>query len=214
MQYRASGSNTQAPAQTYRSQSNASVTNQPRGLAPNAEKVCYHCRNPGHMIANCPLRNLPQVSVNPTPRPAALAAGRAESQASAQPRRINQSFGRGRVNFVTTQEAEETPEVVLGKFPVNSAPAIVLFDSGASHSFISSKFAANHGIPTVLLKKPLLMQSPGGSIRCLLECPRVKILLSGVEFLADLVVLDSMEIDIILGMEWLSRRTWNGLVVP
>src|SRR5207237_2815228 len=104
---------------------------------------------------------------------------------------------------------EETPEVFLSKFPVNSAPATVLFDSGASHSFISSKFAANHGIPTVFLKKPLLTQSPGGSIRCLLECPRVKILLSGVEFLTDLVVLDSMEIDVILGMDWLSHHHSN-----
>src|SRR5438128_12689074 len=121
-------------------------------------------------------------------------AGRAESTASVQPRRANQSFGRGRVNHVTAQDAEETPEVVLGKFIVNSAPATVLFDSGASHSFISSKFATNHGISTVLLKKPLMTQSPGGDIKCLLGCPLVKILLSGVEFKADLVVLDSMEI--------------------
>src|SRR6266540_3267850 len=194
---------------TRRSKSNASATNQPRGFTPNADKVCYHCRNPGHMKASCPLLATPQASVNPAPRPTVSAIGRAESQASAQPKRTNQSFGRGRVNFVTTQDAEETPEVVLGKFPVNSAPATVLFDSGASHSFISSKFATNHGIPTILLKKPLLMQSPGGNISCLLECPRVKILLSGVEFLTDLVVLDSMEIDVILGMDWLSSHQGN-----
>ena len=78
-------------------------------------------------------------------------AGRAESTASVQPRRANQSFGRGRVNHVTAQDVEETPKVVLGKFVVNSAPATVLFDSGASHSFISSRFVAKHGIPTVLL---------------------------------------------------------------
>ena len=101
------------------------------------------------------------------------------------------------------------PDIVLGEFLVNSVLAIVLFDSGASHSFISSKFAANHGIPTVLLKKPLLTQSPGGDIRCLLGCPRVEILLSRVEFLADLVVLNSMEIDVILGMDWLSRHQGN-----
>jgi len=37
----------------------------------------------------------------------------------------------------------------------------------------------------------------------------VKIFLSRVEFLADLVVLDSVEIDIILGMDWLSRHQGN-----
>ena len=88
------------------------------------------------------------------------------SSSSVQPRKTNQSFERGCVNHVTAQDAEETPEVVLGKFIANSAPATVLFDSGASHSFISSKFTAKHGIPTVLLKKPLLTKSPGGNIRC------------------------------------------------
>src|SRR5438128_10791388 len=136
-------------------------------------------------------------------------AGRAESTASVQPRRANQSFGKGQVNHVTAQDAEETPEVVLGKFVVNSAPAIVLFDSGASHSFISSRFVAKHGIPTILLNKPLLTKSPGGNIKCILGCPRVKILLSGVVFKADLVVLDAMEIDVILGMDWLSHHQGN-----
>ena len=54
-----------------------------------------------------------------------------------------------------------------------------------------------------------MTQSPGGNIKCILGCPRVKILLSGVEFKANLVVLDAMEIDVILGMDWLSRHQGN-----
>ena len=38
--------------------------------------------------------------------------------------------------------AEEAPDVVLGKLSVNSHPATVLFDSGASHSVVSESFAA------------------------------------------------------------------------
>jgi hypothetical protein len=43
----------------------------------------------------------------------------------------------GRVNHVTAEEAQEAKDVVLGTFLINSVPAIVLFDSGASHSFIT-----------------------------------------------------------------------------
>ena len=51
---------------------------------------------------------------------------------------------------------------MLGEYLVSSALAIVLFDSGASHSFISSSFVEKHNIPTVLLKTPLLTRLSTG----------------------------------------------------
>ena len=51
---------------------------------------------------------------------------------------------------------------------------------------------------------------PGGDIKCQLGCLRVRINLSGVEFLTDLVVLKSKGIDVILGMDWLSLH--NALI--
>jgi hypothetical protein len=42
------------------------------------------------------------------------------------------------VNHVKVETAEEAPDVVLGMFLVNSYLAIVLFDIGASHTFISA----------------------------------------------------------------------------
>jgi hypothetical protein len=81
--------------------------------------------------------------------------------------------------------------VVIGEFLVSSILATILFDSGASHSFISSSFVEKHNIPTILLKAPMLTRTPGGDIRCQLGCSRVRIILSGVKFLADLVALKS-----------------------
>ena len=46
-------------------------------------------------------------------------------------------FVKATVNHVTMDEAQEAPDAVVGKFAINSFPAIVLFDTGASHSFIS-----------------------------------------------------------------------------
>jgi hypothetical protein len=91
--------------------------------------------------------------------------------------------------------------VILGEFLVNSVLATVLFDSGASHSFISSSFAEKHKIPTVLLKLLLITQTPGFDIKCHLGCLNVRIILSGVVFQADLVVLKSKGIDVILRMD-------------
>jgi hypothetical protein len=98
---------------------------------------------------------------------------------------------------------------VLSEFLVSLVLATILFDSGASYSFVSSSFMEKHNIPTVLLKIPLLTRTPRGEIKCQLGCSRVRIILSGVEFLADLVV-KSKGIDMILGMDWLSLH--NGLI--
>ena len=91
--------------------------------------------------------------------------------------------------------------MVLGEFLVDSTLTIVLFDSGASHSFIASGFVAKHKIPTVLLKTPLVTHSLGASIKCCLGCPRVRIMIKGIEFPANLVVLQSEGIDVILGID-------------
>jgi hypothetical protein len=184
----------------------------------NNVRACFNCREIGHYIANCPYaKNKPAASAFSNsvngPRPALTGANRVpvrNNDNSQQTKQPQQSFGRARVNHIDAQEAQEAQGVVLGEYLVNSALATVLFDSGASHSFISSSFVDKHRIPTVLLKTPLLTRTPGGDINCHIGCPRVRINLSGVEFLADLVVLKSGGIDVILGMDWLSRH--NGLI--
>jgi len=67
---------------------------------------------------------------------------------------------------MNTQEAQNAQGVVLGEFLVGSVLATVLFDSGASHLFISSSFVEKHNISTVLLKLPLLTRMPGADIHC------------------------------------------------
>ena len=45
------------------------------------------------------------------------------------------------MNHVNVEEVEEQPDKVIGKFLVKSFTAIVLFDTSASHSYISREFA-------------------------------------------------------------------------
>jgi hypothetical protein len=95
--------------------------------------------------------------------------------------------------------------VVIGTFMVNTHPATVLFDTGATHSFITRSFVEHHGIHTSTLKRGMLVSSPGGQLRSHIFCSRVSVVIRGVEFSANLMVLDTKGINVILGMETLVR---------
>jgi hypothetical protein len=90
-------------------------------------------------------------------------------------------------------------------FLASSHPATILFDSRASHSFISSSFVAKHSLPIATTKPTMLVSSPGGEMRTKQICPVVSISIWGVDFPSNLILLDSKGIDIILGMDWLSK---------
>jgi hypothetical protein len=75
------------------------------------------------------------------------------------------------VNHVTSNTAREVPEVMLGTFNVNSISATALFDSGASHSFISQAFVRMHSVPLCAMKNPMLVNSPGVVCQLLIGVP-------------------------------------------
>jgi hypothetical protein len=56
---------------------------------------------------------------------------------------------------VTAESVPEDADVVYGIFLINSIPASVLFDSGASDSFVTKSFVEKHNIPNYPLKKKL-----------------------------------------------------------
>jgi hypothetical protein len=116
-----------------------------------------------------------------------------------------QNFMYGRVNHMISEEAQQAQDVVLGMFLASSHPATIIFDSSASHSFISSSFATKHSLPIATMKHTMLVSSPGGEMRTKHICPVVSITIRGVDFLSNLILLDSKGINIILGMDWLSK---------
>jgi hypothetical protein len=111
---------------------------------------------------------------------------------------------------VTTESVPEDVDVVYGMFLINSIPASVLFDSGASHSFITKSFVEKHNIPNYPLKKKLLIRSPGGEHRATHSCPQTKIEIRGLSFLVELIILESSGIDVILGIDYLTK--YDGVI--
>jgi hypothetical protein len=104
----------------------------------------------------------------------------------------------------------EDADIVYGMFLVNSIPASVLFDLGASHSFITESFAEKHNKPKYPLKKMLHISSPGGDMKATHSCPHVNIKIQGIYFSVDPVVLGSNGIDVILGCNWL--KSCDGVI--
>jgi hypothetical protein len=65
---------------------------------------------------------------------------------------------------VVVEEAQEAPDVVTGMFLINDTSAVMLFDFGASHSFISAAYVGKHNLPLTLLRCEMIVSSPGGDM--------------------------------------------------
>ena len=134
-------------------QSRAPASQQSGPRNPAAGVTCFSCNQKGHYANQCPQKT------GAAPRPN---GGRGQGGGSSQDQKMvpaAQGVGSGRVNLVTAEEAQEAPDVVLGTLSVNSHPATVLFDSGASHSFVSESFAAVSKLLFALLSVPTLKLS-------------------------------------------------------
>jgi hypothetical protein len=99
------------------------------------------------------------------------------------------------------EEAQEAPNIVIGMFLVNNTSTVVLFNSGASHSFISAIYVGKHDLPLALLKCRMIVSSPEGDMPTRQLCPKVNLKIKGLDFVTNLIVLESKGIDVILRMD-------------
>jgi hypothetical protein len=80
---------------------------------------------------------------------------------------------------MAVEEAQEAPDVVIGMFLVNDTSAVVLFDSGASHSFISAVYVGKHNLPLALLRCQTIVSSPEGDMPARQLCKKVNLKIRG-----------------------------------
>jgi hypothetical protein len=106
------------------------------------------------------------------------------------------------------EEAQEAPDVVIGIFFINDTSTVVLFDFRALHSFISAAYVGKHNLPLALLKCQMIVSSPRGDMLARQLCPKVNLKIRGVDFVANLIVLESKGIDVILGIDWFKHKVF------
>ncbi|XP_073025046.1 uncharacterized protein [Primulina eburnea] len=112
-----------------------------------------------------------------------------------------------RVFAITQEEADDTNDVLSGTIFIQQVSAYVLFDCGATHSFISKRFAKKLGCKPEKLNEPFRIATPTSRAIETHEIYRdCKISISNQTFSADLIELIMVDFDIILGMDWLAKN--------
>jgi hypothetical protein len=125
-----------------------------------------------------------------------------------QPRAGNRSqprYNHGRLNHLEAEVVQETPDMIVGMFLVDSHIAKVLFDTGATHSFITTSWVEAHNLPITTMSTPIQIDSAGGRIQADSICLNVSVEIRGIVFPANLIVMGTQGIDVILGMNWLDK---------
>jgi hypothetical protein len=113
------------------------TTNQPGApgtrfpALPSSSTGCFNCGKSGHFIKDCPYPRQTQLNNQ-------------QSSGGSKGNTATNTMGKntrktGRVYYTQVATTLEGEPVMMGTFLVANHPALILFDSGASHTFISKK---------------------------------------------------------------------------
>src|SRR4051812_16314859 len=72
---------------------------------------------------------------------------------------------RGHAYNINVEEAQAQPATVMDTLLINSIPSTVLFDTRASHSFMSEAFALSHNFTHGKMDTPMVVRTPKGQCR-------------------------------------------------
>ena len=93
-----------------------------------------------------------------------------------------------------------------GTFSINHHPTVILFDSSASHSFISSKFGAKVGLNFCHTKGSYMISTPSGKVASNQMVRTTLLKLGSKTISTDLILLPLEGMDVILGMDKMNRH--------
>jgi hypothetical protein len=153
-----------------------------------------NCGSPAYFVKDCPQprRTFPRQASN----------SNSKNKGKRQVMQVRQ----GRVNFTTLSELPEGAPVMTGTFTLHHHPAIILFDFGATHSFISTKFGTKIGLDFYPTNGTDMITTPGGRIASNQICRDVPIQMGSTLIRTALISLNLEGMDILLGMDWMTRH--------
>jgi predicted aspartyl protease len=92
---------------------------------------------------------------------------------------IQTRYNHGRLNHLEAKVVQETPGMIVGMFLVNFHIAEVLFDTGATHSFITASWVEAHNLPITTMSTPIQIDSASGRVRADSVCLNVSVEIRG-----------------------------------
>jgi hypothetical protein len=111
-----------------------------------------------------------------------------------------------KLNFTTLVDVPEGAAVLTGTFSIGDHPIRILFDSGATHSFISESLVSKLGLHSFHTKDSFVVATAGGRILSNTITKVVPLQLGSKTFLTNLIHLGLGGLDVILGMNWLTQH--------
>ena len=115
------------------------------------------------------------------------------------------SEGQAHVFTLIRQDAQVSNVIMKNILSIDSRDAFVLFDFGATHSFVSAFFAYAFGRDPSPLGEPLIVAMPmGHSLLANSVYKYCETFLGGKLLMIDLIALSMVDFDVILGMDWLA----------
>ncbi|XP_028791647.1 uncharacterized protein LOC114747477 [Neltuma alba] len=140
------------------------------------QNVCFRCGKPGYYIRECPFN---------------VDGSRPQAQ--------------GRVFAITREEADKSPEMIQGTIQVNNYLVHAIFGSGASHSFVLYECVKRIGLAINTLLYDLCVATPMGTKVYMSDvCLNCIVRYGHCCTTLDLICMPFHEIDVILGLNWLS----------
>ncbi|WVZ89741.1 LOW QUALITY PROTEIN: hypothetical protein U9M48_036106 [Paspalum notatum var. saurae] len=103
----------------------------------------------------------------------------------------------GQLHYSQLEHVPEGEPILAGTFIVNNHPTVVLFDSGATFTFISKAYA---------LKLKYRLTAAGSSVNTNHIVRDLRLQVGRESLLISPLVLQELGIDVILGMEWLRQH--------
>jgi hypothetical protein len=186
---------TPAPAQN--NQPSATGTHFP--ALPSSSNGCFKCGKSGHFIKDYPYPKKNKSNFQKTSGSTSQGKGNVTSTQTDKNTRKT-----GRVYYTQVATTPEGEPVMMGTFSVAGHPAVILFYSGASHTFMSKTFVEKHCIPSVELKDGFVIQSPMGQTFTKEVVFHIPVCLARHEFPTNMIVIKGQDVDVILGMNWLA----------
>jgi hypothetical protein len=152
--------------------------------------TCFRCGRTDHFVRDCPVAS----------------SGGSKPQGNGNQQRPAQARVFALIPGNADTEAENI-DVVTGTIPLFGSLAYTLFDSGATHSFVSATYAKICNMCFEPLRQNITVATPVGDFlicsKVVRDCP---ISIGGRILLANLVVFKMLGYDVILGMDWLSKH--------
>jgi hypothetical protein len=188
---------TTAPAPT--NQPSAPGTHFP--ALPSSSSGCFNCGKSEHFIKDYPYpkqnkSNFQQLSGNSN-------QGKGNTTNTSTGKNFKKTGWVYYTQVATTLKGEP---VMMGMFLVVNHPAVILFDSGASHTFNNKNFVEKYCIHCTESREGFVIHSLGGRIFTKEVAFHIPVTLARREFPTNMIVIKGQDIDVILGMNWLAQH--------